>query len=373
MRFTSATVIAAVTAAAFPIAAVVTAPTAAAGVDPASLNQDAQQSQITDTEGYLTSADGRGTQIYWHSQVQPNAKANVLVVHGLSEHSGRYDHVTQRLLDAGYNVYRMDHRGHGKSSEPFVNTAPRGHVNDFAALVDDIDLVAQKAKAEHPELKNFMLGHSLGAFAAEFYGIKYDGQMDAIATNGGGAPFNLSGTEDEGPEQITPEMITDVQRQLAPAPLSQLPLDQLTTLNGQMLREVIPGRVDARFVVPDVTAIPRMSNPLSDALTSDPRVLEAYDNDPLNAHTMTLGTIAETGFGLLYNSLNADKFTTPTLVMHGASDGLVPPFLSTNWYNAISSTDKEYIQWTGQKHEVFNEIPRDEPISKVISFFDEHL
>ena len=44
-----------------------------------------------------------------------NPKAVVIIVHGLCEHCGRYDYVTERLNAAGYSVYRFDHRGHGRS------------------------------------------------------------------------------------------------------------------------------------------------------------------------------------------------------------------------------------------------------------------
>ena len=56
-------------------------------------------------------------------------KAAIVIVHGLCEHFGRYDYVTQRLLEAGYAVVRFDHRGHGRSmgKKVWYETARRSY------------------------------------------------------------------------------------------------------------------------------------------------------------------------------------------------------------------------------------------------------
>jgi hypothetical protein len=59
------------------------------------------------------------------------AKGDVFLVHGLGEHIGRYEHVAAALNDAGYNVFGMDHQGHGRSE------GDRGHAERFQHMVDD--------------------------------------------------------------------------------------------------------------------------------------------------------------------------------------------------------------------------------------------
>ena len=81
------------------------------------------EKQVSDEEGYFDSAHGEGVKIYYRKQKVANPRGAVVLAHGVSEHSGRYDYVAKRLLDAGYNVYRVDHRGHGKSAGGSV---PRG-------------------------------------------------------------------------------------------------------------------------------------------------------------------------------------------------------------------------------------------------------
>ncbi len=361
------TFIAAVTA-----LATLTAPIAMASPSYAADVQTEVQSQVQVNEGYMTSNDGKGTKIWWKSQTHPNAKGTVVVIHGAAEHSGRYEYVTDRLIDAGYNVYRLDHRGHGKSALPELgNKVVRGHIDDFHYIVDDMNQLVQKAKSENPGLKTYMLGHSMGALAAQFYGIKYPGQIDAFVTNGGGAPFNFSGVNNPG-QTITPEAITEKQRNSQPSIFERVPLRELTTFNAHMLNEMIPGRTDIHMPSPLGTDILQVPNAFTGGVASDPAVAAEYQTDPLVNKKLSLGMAEQMAFASFYDAVNADLFTTPTLIMHGTHDGLVPPYFSQDWYNAINSQDKELIYWEGQMHEVLNEPAKHEAMDKVIDWLGKH-
>lgn len=56
-----------------------------------------------------------GTGLYMVQDVTAPPKAAVIIVHGLCEHLGRYEYLTERLCERNLMVYRFDHRGHGKS------------------------------------------------------------------------------------------------------------------------------------------------------------------------------------------------------------------------------------------------------------------
>lgn len=103
------------------------------------------EKQVSDEDGYFDSAHGHGVKIYYRTQKVANPRGAVVLAHGVSEHSGRYDYVAKRLLDAGYNVYRVDHRGHGKSAGGSV---PLGHIDNFQYILDDFDHVVDMAKEE---------------------------------------------------------------------------------------------------------------------------------------------------------------------------------------------------------------------------------
>ncbi|MDK8450285.1 alpha/beta hydrolase [Corynebacterium mastitidis] len=346
--------------------------TPAAAVEPqqAPANPAVAAPQAAVNEGFFTSTDGKGTQVYWKSQTVPNAKGNVIVVHGAAEHSGRYDYVADRLLADGYNVYRLDHRGHGKTAEA-GNSVVRGHIDDFHYLVDDVHTLTQQAKAEHPNVKTFMLGHSMGALAAQFYGIKYPGDVAGIVTNGGGAPINLSGRNEAGPV-VTPEEITQKQRELDPTLSERLPLTQLTTFNTMLAQQVLPGRADVHVPSLPLSDQIQVPNAFTDGVASDSEVSAQYQNDPLVNQKLSLGMVQQMAFAGFYDGVNADLFNTPTLIMHGTKDGLVPSYFAQDWYNGISSPDKEIVYWEGQMHEVFNEPAKGQAMDKVIDWLNAH-
>lgn len=326
-----------------------------------------------DESGYFTSVDGV-SQIFFQKQTVPNARGTVVVVHGAAEYSARYDYVANRLLQAGYNVYRMDHRGHGRSASEFKEGNPvgLGHIDDFQLLVDDLNLVVQRAKAENPGLKTFMLGHSMGALASQFYGIKYPNQVDGFVTNGGGAPLNLSGRGHQEGATITPDEITEAQRQLAPTISEALPLEQLTSLNTMMAQTLIPYRTDLHLPNPAIIDHLKLPNPASDGVASNPAVMEEYASDPHIASELTIGFTLQLVYSAIFDAVNADLFTAPTLVMAGTKDGLVPSYFSQDWYNAINSQDKQLVFWEGQMHEVFNEPAQGQAMDTAIEWINAH-
>ena len=326
---------------------------------------------VTVTDGYMTSQDGKGTQIYWKSNTIPNAKATVVVVHGAAEHLGRYEWVTGKLLNAGYNVYRIDHRGHGHSGQVEGTPVARGHIDDFHALVDDLHMLVEKAKAENPSTKTFLLGHSMGGLAVDFHGIKYPGSVDGIVANGGGALFNPYGGTDEG-ETITPEAMTDVQREAQPTIYQRLPFQDMTTFNTRMLKEV-PNRTEMRVPSLPGSDLIQLGNPLGSKTSSSQAVRDEYETDPYNNSKLSLGMAQQMAFAATYNGTNSVDFVEPTLVMMGGQDEIVPPFFSRDWYNGISSTDKQLIEFEGQFHETFNEPAQHEAIATAIAWLDARI
>lgn len=327
--------------------------------------------QVSINDGYLTSTDGRGTQIYWKSNTIENAKGTVVVAHGAAEHLGRYEWVTGQLLNAGYNVYRIDHRGHGKSANVDGTSVVKGHIDDFHYLVDDLHQLVEKAKAEEPNTKTFLLGHSMGALAVDFHGIKYPGSVDGVIANGGGAAINPYGGLEKG-ETITPEAMTDMQREAQPTLYQSLPLQEMTTFNARLI-EQIPAKTELRAPSLPGSDLIQLSNPLASKTAASQRVQEEYSTDPLNGSKLSLGMAQQLVVAGVYNGVNAAEFSEPTLVMTGGADEIVPPFFSRDWYNGISSTDKQLVEWEGQYHEVFNEPAQKEAINTVITWLDERV
>jgi len=93
--------------------------------------------------------------IYQRSWPVAGAKGAVAIVHGLGEHSGRYEYVAQALNAAGYSAYAMDVRGHGQSV---------GFPHDMGDSVDQlvVDVVAFLIGVRESFEKTFLLAHSMG-------------------------------------------------------------------------------------------------------------------------------------------------------------------------------------------------------------------
>ena len=88
-----------------------------------------------------------------------DAKAGVVIIHGLGEHSGRYEHVAAALNAAGYAVYAHDVRGHGQSVG-----SPGDMGTDADVLIDDVVEFVTRIAQSHDKL--FLLAHSMGTMLA---------------------------------------------------------------------------------------------------------------------------------------------------------------------------------------------------------------
>lgn len=114
------------------------------------------------TEGFALTHDGLALRtIHW--QPTEPAWATLLLVHGLGEHVGRYDHVARQMAAAGIDVHGYDHRGFGASS------GPRAYVPRWSALHDDLEFRLGAARAASPGIPIVLYGHSMGGLIALGY------------------------------------------------------------------------------------------------------------------------------------------------------------------------------------------------------------
>ena len=108
----------------------------------------------------------------------PDPRAQVLAVHGLGEHSGRYAHVATRLVDFGYAVYALDHRGHGRSG------GRRAVVDRMDKVVADLRTFVIFAASQHPERKVFLLGHSMGGTISLAFAARHQEEIAGMVLSG---------------------------------------------------------------------------------------------------------------------------------------------------------------------------------------------
>jgi acylglycerol lipase len=250
-----------------------------------------------------------GVRLFTQSWLPDGAvRAVVLIAHGVGEHSGRYAHVAARLVDEGYAVYALDHRGHGRSA------GPRAVIDRMDNAVSDLDQLVVLAASEHPGVPVFLLGHSMGGTISVRYAIVHQDRLAGLILSGPLAALEAA----------------------SPA----------TRLVAKLLSAVSPGL--GLFAV-DPTLVSR-----------DPGVVKAYETDPLVHHgRLPARTIAEVAGAIDSFPNEAGTVIVPTLIMYGSGDHLVPPAGSMMLNDRIGATDLTLKTYDGLYHEILNEPERD--------------
>ena len=231
-------------------------------------------------------------------------RAQVLIVHGLGEHSGRYEHVAQQLNSWGYAVRSFDLWGHGLSD------GERGSMRDEHALLDDLAAVVDHTRKTMAAGQSLvLLGHSLGGLlAARFVSLRMR-PIDALV-------------------------------------LSSPALDPGLNAFQKLLLATLPA------IAPNL----RVGNGLQvKYLSHDPAVVAAYQADLL-VHDRICARlalfIAQAGRAVL---ATAPQWSTPTLLLFAGQDKLVSPQGSRDFLKLAPGAIVQSLCFEALFHEIFNE------------------
>jgi alpha-beta hydrolase superfamily lysophospholipase len=241
--------------------------------------------------------------------------ANVLLVHGIAEHSGRYEHVGDWLSQDGLEVESFDLRGFGASE------GRRAWVERWSVYHDDVEdrlAAVRQAAGVRPVV---LFGHSLGGLIALGYCVAEPARPlpDALIVS---APALDSST----PGWM--RAVARVLSRLAPT---------------FALKNAFDGTI----------------------LSRDPAVAERYLADPLNHHSTTtrLGAEALAEQARVRTALG--RLSIPTHVYHGADDRLVPTASSEPLAQVPGVTRRT---WPGLRHESHNEPEGEEVIAAAVTW-----
>lgn len=123
-------------------------------------------------EGEILSKDG--IHIHYCKAVNPHEKAAVLMVHGFCEFFGKYHETAMRFYQAGYSIFFLELRGHGKSDRSVSFPDERVYVKSFDEYVSDIHVfyeqIVTKESLTH---RCFLFAHSMGGTASALYLEEY--------------------------------------------------------------------------------------------------------------------------------------------------------------------------------------------------------
>ncbi|MCI9156213.1 MAG: alpha/beta hydrolase [Lawsonibacter sp.] len=118
----------------------------------------------------------------WVTEGSP--RGVVQIVHGVAEHIGRYDPVARFLASRGYLVCGEDHLGHGLTAGGKFGYF--GLKNGWDLVARDIRRLRKLEGEKHPSLPYVILGHSMGSFLTRTYLIRWPGTVDAAVLSGTG-------------------------------------------------------------------------------------------------------------------------------------------------------------------------------------------
>lgn len=243
--------------------------------------------------------------------------ARILIVHGLAEHSGRWEHVGAQFASNGLDVTAFDLRGFGASE------GRRAYVDRWSQLHDDIEERVAALRDAGPE-PVALYGHSLGGLIALGYVLDGRSLPDALVLS-------------------------------APGLDSTIP--RWKRLLARVLGRITPGM--------------RIANGLDARhLSHDQAVIDAYGPDPLNVHASTVAFGLHAFAEQQRVSGALDRLSLPTLVIHGSDDKIVPTSASARLGGRPGVTRRVYPDI---RHELHNEPDGPRILDDVVAWLRDHM
>lgn len=145
-------------------------------------------------EQYFLSSDGKNNiHVELFIPSDNNIRAVVQISHGMMDYIGRYALLAERLCAAGFVLAGNDHLGHGdsvKTPDDYGFFASRGGYN---YVIDDVKKTNELLREEFPGVPVVLLGHSMGSFVARLYAVKYTDSIDALIIHGTAGPNPATG------------------------------------------------------------------------------------------------------------------------------------------------------------------------------------
>jgi len=258
-------------------------------------------------DGSIRSADG--TRLAYRAWPRAGAFITFAVVHGLGEHSGRYQRFAEGMARHGLATYAVDLRGHGKSG------GQRGHVDSWSQWVEDAAAFVSHVETE-AQSEVVPLGHSFGGVV----------MLSAVIAG-------------------------------------KLPRAKRFVLSSPALtlKAKVPAwKVRLAGLTAKLTPRLALDNEVDPATVSRlPEVVEAYRTDPLVHSKISSRMYAEWGRAAAENLARAGEIRIPFLILAGTADPLIDPAGSEELHRRSAGVSEVRLL-EGRYHEPFNDMGSDE-------------
>ena len=255
------------------------------------------------SQGTFDSAGG--TKIAYRAWHVPNATHTFAVVHGLGEHSGRYDRFAQGMAAHGVATFALDLSGHGASP------GQRGHVDSWSIWVDDVSAFTHHVES-HSTGEVVPLGHSFGGVVVLTAALA--GKLSKARR------FVLS----------------------SPALRLKARVPAWKSSMGMWMSNIAP-RLSMNNEV-DAGTVSRI-----------PEVVQAYRSDPLVHGKISARLYAEWQKAAAEDLARAGEIKLPFLILAGTADRLIDPSGSLELHDRAPEAS-ELRMLEGRYHEPFNDL-----------------
>ena len=307
----------------------------------------------TFTDFTFPSSTGKNT-IHARKCVPDGAVRGVVqIAHGIAEYIDRYDPFMSFLAENGFVAVGDDHLGHGKSIAAPEEKGVFADKDGWERVVADMDKLHDITAAEYPGLPYIFFGHSMGSFLTRTYLIEH-------------------------PDKPTLAIICGTGHQAAPMVWAGNLMANLQVKSkgyrgdGTMLNNIAFGSYTKGY---DEVRTP------FDWLNRDPAQVDKYINDPLCGFVASVGLFRDMMGGIKYiqDPANAAKMNkdTPVLFISGSADpvgengkGVDRAYKFFCDAGMKDVTEKIYPE---ARHEILNELNRDEVMADVLNWINEKL
>jgi len=249
---------------------------------------------------------------------QNSNRANLVIVHGVSEHSGRYIHVAEYFHQRGFNVYTGDLLGHGLSD------GARVYIKSADDYIEDVDFFISRIRDSRPV---FILGHSMGGFITLYYGIR----RSSLPVNG--------------------LVVT------SPYLKERLPVPKVKLIFGRAVAAVYP-------------KLRLKSGIRSYMVCRDEEVCSKYEKDPLNTDFVTAGWFTVMEAARNYTLENIGRFNCPCLMLQAGEDVIVDSEANRCFFEGIPAEDKEFELYRNFYHEILNDPEKERALSRIYEWLN---
>jgi len=298
--------------------------------------------------------DEGGLEIFvykWLPDENIHVKGVVQIAHGMAETAARYEEFARALTDDGFIVYANDHRGHGKTAGQVEKLGDLGE-DGFNSMVENMHELNEKIKIENNDLPIFLFGHSMGSFLTQRYICLYGSELKGAIISGSCGSQGV---------------IIDIARLIAKGEIKKIGrLGKSIKLN-----KLAFGGYNNSFK-PNRTAF--------DWLSRDNNEVDKYINDPFCGSVFTAGFFYDFFGGLKsiadYREIKNVPKDLPVYIFSGDKDPVgkngkgVLKLIKT--YKEHGMTDLTYMIYKDGRHEMLNEINKEQVIVDLIKWLNKH-